>query len=427
MAFVSIIALGAALVSVLTNSIAQTLLWTFVMVAGVMTAGIMYVTFGRLGQGSEALHVARGVSGAVAVLIAAAAVVVTQYLVRNRRRVVSVGIGVVAAGLLLQMTMTLWPSLWLPSETPSEIAPERAREIQVTFDEAHRFEGPKAANGRFDRAEMYYSVTGVPADMGFQGLWAEHEWQWGNLKQTRSSSISAHGVPRFLGLRHPGFAETEQWRQERARLFGWRYWPPNQRDGWALRSSARMRPSIAERMTKEPTAYRATLWLSLTRPTLEFEMPFAESNRRAAVGHSLRIVDIQLGKEVTFTAVETRPFLAAQFLRWALDRSLSFQQEPQFGYILANRERGEFIGVGGAGQTPTVPIYGVGVNPRGPTKLVEQVVRTGEWIRRPGWFEGATFGLVSMNEEARFRRDIRVEPFLAKGFSREENPAAPER
>jgi hypothetical protein len=203
--------------------------------------------------------------------------------------------------------------------------------------------------------------------------------------------------------------ETERHRQETAQKNGWHYNPPATSADWGIRTWAGMLPSIAKRTEIEPPRYTAGLWFALARPQLGYEMPLRVNERRAGGGYSLRLSSVRLGEDAMFTAVETHPYFGSQFLREMLQRVLWFHSEPTAGFVLLNRQRNEYIGLGRTGQSPIVPIYGVGINPRAPTRIGTHVWRDGKWVPRPGWLEGATLALFSMQVDALFHRDVRVD------------------
>lgn len=442
-ALATLIAIPAALVAVLTDSLAQALLWTMVLLAAVPVAIFYFgaaVAAAVTDQPSAALWISRSVLAVGLVAVEFAVVVVVQFYARWRTR------WLVAAATMIVGTLcaaTQWPWVFIGRLRPGEIDAGRAAGVQVQMRRAlaERVSagGVRTVRGveTLQRVRTGFVASGIPAGLLLGGVGAEQRWRFGGAFSANwSDYLSGSNAVRIAGLRESrwGFfsedEETRRWMaewRERRKLPPWLPPAAIPEDQAELGSSAFLRPSLVARMRTDAPAYEARLWLELVRPELEIEMPLAPGRWRTQGGRGMRIesvdftrgprVSMQPGGGALVVLVETRPAPIGQMLQAAAEASAWFTSWWRYGregYVVLNRGRGEFTSVGGPngrnGQRELV-VNGVRVlwSERGVD--APHVIRNGTWVPVAGWMSGVTLGRITVRHEAVFAREVKADRF----------------
>lgn len=439
----ALIALPAALIAVLTDSLAQAMLWTTVLLAAVPVAIFYFVaavTAVVADQPSAALWISRSVLAVGLVAAEFAVIVGVQFFVRWRTR------WLVAAAAMIVGTLcaaTRWPWVFIGRLGPSEIDAVRASSVQVELRRAWAERvsagGVNTAAGidRMQRVGTGFFASGVPPGLMLGGMGAEQRWRFGEAFSAKwSGYLSGSNAVRIAGMRESrwGFIsedeETRRWMaewRERKKLPLRLSTPAIPEDQAELGSSAFFRPSLVARMRADAPAYEARLWLELVRPELAFEMPLAPGRWRTHGGFGMRIesVDFTRGPRVNMkpgggalvVLVETRPAPIGQMLRAAAEASAWFTSWWRYdreGYVVLNRERGEFVSVRGENESRSpqqLVVNGVRVLWCAKGVDAPHVIRGGTWVPVAGWMSGVTLGRITVRQEAVFAREVKADRF----------------
>jgi hypothetical protein len=434
----TLVALPAALMAALTDSLGRALLWSMVLVAIVPVAGIFFGVVSV--QHSMGPMISRSVLAVVTVAVEMAIVILVLYRVRSRGRWLF-GAGAVMGGTLIVASQ--WPWVWIGRKAPEEFNAARGAAVSVKFQRAWAGESwRESTSSELDvvrSIQTQFTATGVPPEMMLMGGGAEQRWGFGDAFELRwSDHLHDIGVSRLrlAGLRESRWhffsndEETRRWMEEesaRKKRAPDRQPPP---EGEAeLETWAHFRPSLVARMQKEPPSYEARLWLELLRPELGMEVPLAQGRWHTQGGRGMRIGSVAAvervpaSNELTSEArtrlniVETRPAPITGMLRAVAETGVWFLQpwsEEREGYVLLNRARGEFRFVGrwGAHHDDTrreLVVNGVRIQWIQLDTAPPQIVRHGKWVSESGWSSDLTLGRVIMRQEAVLARDVKVE------------------
>ncbi|HVS52533.1 MAG TPA: hypothetical protein VHD62_09270 [Opitutaceae bacterium] len=441
-ALAALIVVPAALVAVLTDSLARALLWTMVLLAAVPVTMVFFTSAMKEAMAPTdlpGLIVSRAVLAVAAVAVEFALVVVAQFFLRWRGRWLAV------AGFVVVATVTIasaWPWTIIGRSEPREVNAERASGVTVRFEQAAAGalggtigEATKLREREL-RAEFVASGTGSDDEISAVG--AEQHWRDANGRTLNSRGFldgNYFGLPGVAGLHRPTRdEETERWwsdyakQQQRDGRVGVPVrlnWPA---DEFPMSARARLWASQIERMRREPPAYEARLWLELVRADVVFEVPLEAGRWKRGGGRGLRIENVTRGSNgVVLRLVDTQPDFFCDRVRveaakgrWFVDATL-WERTAWVG-VAVNRARGEFVEFWDRPQeTRSVVVNGVRINWRRPVTVSgPRRVRDGKWQSVPGWMDGVTIGLVTLRSEAVFARDVKV-----PRFSVEETATAP--
>jgi hypothetical protein len=177
-----LIAVPAAFIAVLTDSFARAVLWSLVLVTGILFAAVFLVVV-KISRAHDmsgaALVVSRSVVAVIAVAVLMAAVVVVQFLIRRR----GWWLGVAGALMAVSLAVASWlPWPWLTA-VPKTHHEEQAADLTAQFASANAWPISQemirdSGNELFQRLNVYFEVTGIPADARVNTMGAKHRWSW---------------------------------------------------------------------------------------------------------------------------------------------------------------------------------------------------------------------------------------------------------
>ncbi|MBI5766340.1 MAG: hypothetical protein HZA93_00985 [Verrucomicrobia bacterium] len=436
------VALPAALVASLTDTLSRFLVWAFVFVFSVIIipGTLSYWLPNKFTERDFPLQT---LAGWAAFAVVVAVVIVGQFLQRDTRRaLVRLGVGAVLAPVVAVVAgLLLTP--WLASRGAwREWQPERTAGVTVA-PLGWRTSGAGRPPGNEVYLNTFLAVRGLPPDWllaGRSGLETSQSWSWvGGPVVTRESMwinpwVNAQPVFRALLRVNPEKRdeETERYlaRQNEER----RAKNPNYDAGWRAMHKLRegepagvevttlVMPSTVARMRQAAPAYAATVRLEARRPEVWAEAPLLATGWMARHGHGWRVVRTEFGPprivqptggevaphELRLHLVGTAPLGLMNLLPGRRDYWDNWRSPSLVSF---NREGGDLRWGSQSGGT-AITVGSVQVRPSVLT-LLAPVVRRGDKgvVRDPKWFEGARLALVGYREEARFAREVRAERF----------------
>ncbi len=332
-------------------------------------------------------------------VLGGAGALAVQFIQRRRWR----GVGLMAVAVILGLISSAgrWDlsRFWTPAP---RTAPQAAGiKIGVSGE----------VESQRNQVRVKYTVHGVPEDFATR-VAADHEWRWADGRQAYWHSDFASGTwpgpAEWLALglkgKFPELART-------AYLGGPNFPTADLRntglsfmtEGWH-----------AHRLGREPAAYRGDVHVTLWRPKIDWELPLSGGAQAHSDGSSLRLVSTAWADgEVRISLVSStpnwtrygryRPALVNQFYR---------ADHPSESIVLVNRERGEAVRLWGFEGKNNSLIVGTqelwwpsvnGIIPREADEAKDGA--------RPRWLDGAKLVVLRYEEEVRFDREIKAEPF----------------
>jgi len=426
-ALAAIIATPAALVAVMTDSLARALLWTLVLVA-VVLAGILFfgIVVTSLADRSwfRSLWLSRDVV-IVGALVVELAVIVAAQFVWRRRAILLAAFVVLAGATLLLASRAPWQLFG--GDNPREFQAARATNIGVQFARAwtEPRQDREGATNRLESISARFVADRPPAGTVLDGLGAEQSWRWADRPPIERIGLVGgafnhqRAIGEAIGLREPPRdRETEEfWRAKQAAnpLLAvpppWReppaVEPPTE---YSFTAWSQMRPSVVARLRMEPTRYHARLWLAMLRPRIQFELPPQPTGWRGFPGASLRVDRVvRRPDEATVWLVMRVPMSFTQRLRaFAETRAWFYLFHAGASPIVINRTRGEFQ-IRRWAEFRELFVNGVALRWAPISISGGAVIRHGREVPRPGWLEGATFGVLRVETDAVFARESTVE------------------
>lgn len=444
------VAIPAALVASLTDTLGRVLIWSFVLLFAAVTIPMM--TSWWVGKEMSGMHTA---AGWIVFLAAVVAVIVRQFFRRGFvRSLVWLGVGVAlapVAAVVMEKAVARLPadlrerSQGRPKWT--DVNPDRAKDISLSL---HSFSAN--SQGRpVDSKEIFLysnlSARGVPPGLIIAGDAARQSWRWpGGLELTRDSSwVNMWGTePRVRALLAVGEAkrdpETERFQAqqlERAQKRQVESYVRRVQAQNQLRQTipigaevtAMIRPSMIERMKRDAPAYQATVQLALLRPVVWFEVPFRPGGWQSHAAYGFRLGTTLFsyttperredtdGKFV----VERRPISSLPIvftMPGALWDSIFYPNTWLRGrwripvFYSINRAGGDFQRQHVYFRYPRLTIAGVGIT-RDNIRVSPPMIRRGDqWVPRDdNWLSEAKLVLVGHQEEARFTREVKAERY----------------
>jgi hypothetical protein len=449
------VALPAALVASLTDSMSRTILWSFVLCFFVISVpGVIGIALS--GRTSSQIPPLGGVIALLVATLPMFVVLCRQYLRRDQRgSLIWLAVGVPiswAAAFGLAVGLSLLHSDFqrtlLVQSGWRDWRDERAKDVVLS---PHSFSvyRPRPASGETEITfDTFLTATGVPSDlMLVAGQTGRQTWTWrgGQVVSRETLWFNTWGgypaMRRQLGISEPkADDETARYQKESANAVAKTRNEDYEKTVRALsevyrqvpigvRLNANLFPSMVDRMRQSPPGYAASVQLHLVKPEAWIEIPLAASGWRARAGYGFRLgeriprdqvearesqlYDRELDNvpgTVAFPVVATMPdflwdsIFAEQF--WIRRR----WEQPQL-YVI-NRAGGDLIGQN-IYRTPRISIAGVGVV-RDTVRAWTPALRRGNtWVARdPQWLDGAKLVLVGVREEARFTREVKAERFM---------------
>jgi hypothetical protein len=434
-ALAALVAIPAALVAVLTDSLARALLWTMVLIAAIPVTGEFFTAAIRAAMTPAdfpGLAVSRAVLAVAAIAGEFLLVVVAKYYLRQRGRWLAL------AGIAVVLTLasaTAWPWSIVGRNESREINPERARGVNVRFGAAKPGDLGGAIGGqtelRWQTLEVDVVATGAPRDENVWAMGADQHWRGAG-----GATIDFRGRFQgdFLWLRSVGGMrapmhddETRRWWSERVREAAQRgrflsLSPQLDRpEGeFPFRAGAFLWASQVDRLRRESPRYDARVWLELVRADIAVETPLEAGRWQRGRGRGMRIDRVFPDAErPVIQMVDTQPgFLSDQLRREAAEGRWFDEAElwknSAWVAIVSNRARGEFMQVWDRSpRRRALVVNGVQINWHTLLRLsVPWQVRDGHQQPVPGWLDGVTFGLATLHRDAVVARDVQVPRFV---------------
>ncbi|MDO8545358.1 MAG: hypothetical protein Q7S40_33370 [Opitutaceae bacterium] len=418
------IAIPAALVAVLTDSLARALLWSLVLAALVPSLGLFFSFVNAAGLGGRRdpiVFVLRPLIAVVVITAEMALMVALQFLLRRRGWWLGLAGGAVAVSLFAISTMQ-WTAFALG---PRERHPERATSVTVAFDRAvaHAPYTPKPTERGYitkhQRLATQFTIDGIPDGFAWGAFSAEQSWEWPGVRLERATPLwRGRDARAFFGLSYPAVdPETNAW---------WAQQPKPQKTvrpagGVPLRrnqaeAAELLPPSLVQRMQREPPVYQARVWMGLAAPEIECEVPLRAGSFHARNGHGIRVERLEKPTGTNPRDVQPWAVILTSSPGTILGALWSATLSPSWfptrvsdaSNFIINRERKEIVGLS-HGEYRELVINGVRLVWRKSQLVGLEVVRQGQWVIRPGWLDKASLAAVQFPEHAVFKRDIRVE------------------
>lgn len=426
------IGLAAAAIAVFADSLSRAILWSFLVLPGVLVAACLLL-MAYSGSAPMPTSLQQGWSVVVAVLLACT--VAAYYVYRHPLRPAVILSAIVLGTVTLLFCVSPRTFWWGERDEFSEHHPARAATVRLVHT---RSAGQSVRGDRIQEEEVILrsELSGVPAGLKVALMTSTHQWDWDHGSMSRSR-MSASRFPdgwmaTSLGFRDPAHDDPETlafYRQmEAQRRAKWaqkerpepvhRWWWDG--DENRLDVTLGIPLSKAVRLAKEPSVYEGSYSLRLVRPTLLLESPLADGSWRASQGVGLRWQERDATRKGrVLEIIETQP-------DDSVSRSDDIKRTPTWDpcYLVLRRDKNEFSYV-----SYTRPWR---LGNREPTEVVVNSVRItqarlelpmSEWVRDGQrvpvdrrWFEGATLARVGLVEEARFTRTVKVEGFMLESI-----------
>jgi hypothetical protein len=440
-AFATLIALPAALIAVLTDSLARAVLWTMVF-AAVVAVTMLFFGVVTARPPSSPLWVSRPLLAVILVAFEFAGIVAVQFYVRrNGRWLIAAAVTILAS--LFAATRSPW--VLVGQSDPEERNAEDASGVKVNFQSASFGPTPKVVDtpGGLDVRQWVgtrFVAEGVPAGTLLMGAGAAQRWRFGDAFELSSSGYLYGGgehsvwIDGMKPVRWRDFPEDEEtrgliaaWKGRHKQAPSLSLLPPGRAQ---FSTDAQLRPSIVARMQTEPPHYEARVWMELARPELMIEAPIAAGQWHSGAGRRLKIdrIDSNVVSGTSWQGltiqqlqlVATRPVPFIEMLRLHALNHVWFMQpwlQVRESYVALNRARGEFVPMDDrTDETKSrfdreLVVNGVLLQWISLQMMVPHIVRGEKWQPVPGWASGVTLGRVRARATATFARDIVVERF----------------
>lgn len=434
----------AFLVASLTDDLGRVLLWTLLLVIGVLSWMIILQSFipaqmGLIGIGFTRLWL----SGLVLVM---GSVIIVAHQFLTRRFIRSVVLTAFMLGVIALIGRA-WPWDWskvlgdLHRPAPAPNSSALADGVSVEVGRALQ-DGVRKITGGETMIDLKVPLKayGVPADMIVTGGNAVQTWSWAaGPTFTRNGHSYFQSFPRDSGLRKvfslpelPDDPETVQWwkaRRDKANAdrVG-RGLPPNYQrpplpmGDWMLMSISTMMPqSIMARIRQQPPTYEATVQCVLWHPEIVIELPLKPDARGSSRSQTFRLNKFALPSSYRKGVIPGVGFVStvssvekAGLWQGALTvRSGSGSSPRYLSYQMAlmNRATGDIRWAGVYGSSArSVQIGGVRIDWNSLPIRPPTVIRNGQWvIKDEQWLEHTTLVLMEDKEVARFARTVKTE------------------
>jgi hypothetical protein len=459
----------AALVAAFTDSLARALLWTLVVVAFVLFGGFFFgwvaaTTLVR-DASDTSLSISRGVVAFGSLAIEFGLFAGLFYVVRRRWALLTMMVPMVllTVPIASRSTWRIFP------EEPQLLEPHRADGIEVRLAHAwteHIFSSARSPVGQplYHEVEALFSTDHVPAGTILLGVAARYTWRWPDGASVERTTLAetyfdqSWAFANTLGFKLPGpDPETAAWWQQDLDTFRTRsmaarrdgtppprlHLPPESAGAkmpesplvlasvangntFTVGGTAWVTPSLALKMMSTPADFEARLWLGVMRPRLSFEMPLQPGPWHYGTGGRMRIATVERqGDAATVMFTATRAGSLWEILRmnavrhgwWDWGYTLAMRTGP----VVVNRARGELHQEWRRVATPLV-VTGVEIDWERLAVSGGNVMRSGKLVPWPGWLDGASLAVLTMEPEAVFARDVKVPDLRVEEISRATDP-----
>jgi hypothetical protein len=448
----ALVALPAALVASLTDTLSRFGVWAFVLVAAlVMLPGLVLFGMGQSIAGRNALAFGTLMWGPL--VLVTAGVMVRQYFVRDAKSsLVWLGLGVVLAPVVSIVVVVaalppLVSRLGGGARAWSDWHAERVAGLKVSYL-GYRVTEPRRPPGSEVFLHAAFAVEGLSRELtldGGTGCWARQTWRWpGGPEIVRTSDwltswTGQDALRAALGMAPtaPTDPETSAYyakqRAERlakapvleAPLVGNGRVRPHTAVGFEVQAG--VFPASVERMRRTPPTFEATLHLRVMRPEKWIEVPLGRSEWHAHAGYGFRLGAVRtyrvpwsrLHHDERDSVVVPLVSTNAAFV-WDQWLAMSHFSQRSTQLAVFHRAAGD-LWWDAPGRGLPVTIASVEVR-SGTLPIYLPYVRRGEkWVPRdPHWLASVSVALVGYREEARLTREVKVDRFVAEAA-----PAAP--
>lgn len=433
----------AFLVASLTDDLGRVLLWTLLLVVGVLSwVVLLQASFGWMSERPSNERVGPGIMytklwlSALVMIAGGFAVGGHQFLTRRFVRSV-VGLACV---LGLVAAIGLWgrwnwargiASLHRP---PPAGTPEMTDAIEVEFESAGgNFGEPASRRGVLDGKDamvvMRLRTRGVAEGNRLATASANHTWTWRDGTQlSRAAFYDVASFPEGPVLRKR-YSLSEPEKDEESER-----WHAAQRDRTNERRRARGEPaqlrlsmpkgdeapmlavlampnSLLAKMKADAPAFQLELGCILSRPEVVAELPLRDDARASGGGYKVRLRYPSGGRPLL---VITQSSVADLGLWYSAMHYFNYRYRSWRSIKAVNRVTGDVTSVLENQQgSQHLQIAGVLINWNIIHIRTPQLIRGGKEVEAdPQWAEHTTLAVMVDRELARFRREVAVEKFL---------------
>ena len=456
----------AFLVASLTDDLGRVLLWTLLLLIGLLSWFLLlHATFGAAldkpaGSIGPAVMFTRVWLSCALLVLGGVLIAVYQYLTRRFVRSV---VGVIVCLGLIALVGQVCPWNWAaqigqlpePPLTPPAGLIEgltlRANPARGTFGQAPENKQERVAKDAALRLRL--RVDGLPADTMIAAEKAEQTWSWANgLKMSRRGFYEPTGSPAtaVAVLRRnyslpvpPEDPETVQWRKERREKWEavlrrgpgvqWKSPAAAAEDQRTMRGYATLPNSFLAKMREESPAYVASVHCILFQPAILAELELKAGARGQGGARSFHVLNLTVGNVASpgkndsahpgikleegclVTLVTTTPSVAKFGLWFSVALAAEFRNWLFRGQSLAVNHRtgdiSEDVMTGGNGIPPLL-VAGVVVAWDTLSIRPSTVIRNGQpVISDPQWRDHTTLVMMADKEVARFTREVKTDKF----------------
>lgn len=450
----------AFLVASLTDDLGRVLLWTLLLVIGLLSwivllqASFVSVLGRAVGQIGTPLMFTRLWLSAMVLVTGGILIGAHQYLTRRFAR--SVGLVVLCLGLLALVGQA-WPwnltrfiGEWHRPAVPETIPGLDG--VTFTAEPASGMIGTKRLTAEDRRKDSSLNLKirarGLPENHTVAADTAVQTWTWPNgLTLKRTTSFSGENfswsatVRKAYALPVPPSKdpETDQWLAEQRgqnnaerRPRGLPPFNPGQPpapvgDGVLMRGYISLPNSFFAKMRTEPPLYQADLHCILFRPEIVTELPLKVNARGSGGSQSFWLQSLGVLKagqaaeddDVMVVMIATRPSVAKAGLWYSAFIGSEFRSWLFRGHLLSvNHVTGDVIPLWPANPGSREALIGGVVISWNPLVVSQRrVIRQDRWVAAdPHWREHTTLVYVEDQEVARFTRQVRTEKFVAESI-----------
>ncbi|MEN9401956.1 MAG: hypothetical protein RL091_659 [Verrucomicrobiota bacterium] len=428
----------AFLVATVTDDLGRVLLWTLLLVVGVITwIALLQVTFGPLtGRVDVGAMYSRIWCSALALIAVSAVVTAHHYLTRRFVR----SVGLIVIGLALVVAVGRWGKADLSAGIASLAAPT-PRLVPGLGDQVEiRFESSSGAFAKVvnkvrpaaeeARLHVLLRATNVPEDLGIGVEVAKQNWEWADgialnrgWKNTYSLTPWATVLRRHYSLPESvADVETDEWYQRQTserrlqmRRAGVRVFQPPilPTDRTGLLAFQNIVPSsFFVKMQNEPPAYRADLNCELYRPEVVAELPVDRESRASGDGETFRFHRLSEEDEAL---IMTSPNVSVNGL-WNSSGISDARNSPftrRRTIIQVNRVTGD-VAMGTGRGVIHMMVAGVSVYWKKLDLKSPHVIRAGQQVEKdPQWREHTFLAVMAEDRlVSRFSRVVQTDRFV---------------
>jgi hypothetical protein len=432
-------------IAALTDEISRVLMWTLLLLAGLVAwtiwvqSGLKMALGGPAPSGNSGLMFSR-LWLATAILVGGSMIIAGHQFL-TRRFVRSVTMTVPMLGLIV-LVGRFWPwdcSILLTDLSQPEPPPLAAAEsfggVKLALGPAQiRFRDTGIANPE-PRTTILQAlqVDGMPEDLLITGR-AAQSWHWSDGTVDARQSIyfdswSDRALRKTFALPKPqDDPETIHWQQEwRAKANADRVARglaplpsrPRLADTGAILGYTRLSDSLLARIQARPPASELLVEAEIRRLQIALELPLKPGAVGAGDSQTFRITSLfqpRRSENATLRLVLTDPALRSNGL-WGVKAIDPANRDRLPEKVLAvNRRAGDVGGVllhyDDGGEPVTARIGGVKIRWTICGVSSSRVVRDAQWVSRyPDWLEHTTLVLVDTKPVARITRKVRTEKF----------------